>query len=240
MQKWTNNIKHDSIVIYVSDEENSANGPGTLPEERKTIGGAFKAFPGSLGKLGITMIFIFLGLGGIGAGFNLLGLHNVSIATLGNIPNLAFTFKTAGLQTAGFLFILAAIAGALITFMLVISRAIGKFFHVHEDYDTHPELKKEFKKKMKSLKIISSAITGVFGMIIILIGAEVIYIFTNVDVININSFIGLFTSNHYFTIGLVFIIGAVTAWFLKFFAGTIEKLSHRYANYLPEKARKFL
>ena len=236
--KWTNNIRYDSKVtanMSNTGDSGSGNGPGQpAPPPKIPFFEKVKAFP----KWLVTMVFIFLALGTVGLAINSLGLHTVSVATLGNIPNLTFTMKTEGLQTLGFLASLGAIVGGIVTFFIICARAIGIFFHVHADYEPKAELKAEIKKKMRSLRIVSAIITGILSSVIILIGAGVLYVFTGVDALNLNSFISLFASTHYLAIVVAVIIIAATGWCLKYFMNTIEGLAEKIHGYVPKPLKK--
>lgn len=217
------------------EDSSSGNGPGQPSTPPKTpFFEKVKAFP----KWLVTMVFIFLALGIVGLVANSFGLHTVSVATLGNIPNLTFTMKTEGLQTLGFLASLGAIVGGIVTFFIICARAIGIFFHVHADYEPKAELKAEIKKKMRSLRIVSAIITGILSSVIILIGAGVLYVFTGVDALNLNSFISLFASSHYLAIAIALVIIASTGWCLKYFMNTIEGLSEKIHGYVPKPLKK--
>lgn len=219
-----------------SEDSSAGNDPGQppTPPAKTPFFEKVKAFP----KWLVTMAFIFMAIGVVGLVVNSLGLHTVSVATLGNIPNLTYTMKTQGLQTLGFLACLGAIVGGIVTFFIICARAIGIFFHVHADYETKAELKAEIKKKMRSLRIVSAIITGILSSVIILIGAGVLYVFTGVDAFNLNSFISLFASTHYLAIIIAVIIIATTGWCLKYFMSTIEGLSEKIHGYVPKPLKK--
>lgn len=188
----------------------------------------FKSLPKTIPKWSITMFFILISIGLVGLGLNLVGIKDVNIHNLGNVPYLTTTGKDAGIASAGLYVFIAAIVGGLVTFFLSLSRGIGIFFHIAKDYETGGELREEIKKKMKSLRIITAIITGVLSGGIILIGLVVFANFTGVDASDLSSwgqFVGLLRENHYVAFVLGIITLAATAFGLKFFNRRIEEFA---------------
>ena len=222
-------------MFYVLTEE--PNQPRI--EDKNTFKDWFKSLPKTVPKWASVMVLIFIGIALIGMLFSALGIKDVNIGLMGNIPYLTDVSKNAGIELVGEMIFFAMLLGGLVTLVLTCSRGIGIFLHIAKDKDAGLKLTEEIKGKIRSLKIISISISGIFSAVIILGALIVFHQFTGVNASDLGAwgqFVGLLKQSHYFG----FIMGVITlafaAWLLKFTQKTSEDLAKKiHDTIVPHK-----
>lgn len=185
------------------------------------------------GKWYITGFILFLGIGVIGIGLNMIGAGTVDVQTAGNPTEVAKAISHhITLRSVGGLAASAAIMGAFVTFAIGLSTPIGKLLHVHDTIGVDdPNIVKDLKR----LRILPTIVLGVFaGFLIIGMGAFV-FALTGVDVLDAHSLIGSYTSGNYFVLGVGLAFFPIAALIVKHF----NKEYPRIEKLFPEKWRRF-